>query len=105
MNYLKKYLQQKSFSNLEKNDRSLSNLSKYLYNTCGYPIYNGGNIEYFENGEKKFEKILEDLKNAKDYIFIEYFIIDRGYMWDSILEILKQKAKDGVEIRVMYDGM
>lgn len=100
-----KYLQQKSFSNLEKNDRSLSNLSKYLYNTCGYPIYNGGNIEYFENGEKKFEKILEDLKNAKDYIFIEYFIIDRGYMWDSILEILKQKAKDGVEIRVMYDGM
>ena len=36
---------------------------------------------------------------------MEYFIIDRGYMWDSILEVLKQKAAEGVEVRVMYDGM
>ena len=100
-----KYLQQKLNINLEKNERSLCNLSKYLYNTCGYPIYNSDNIIYFENGEKKFQTLLKDLKNAKSYIFIEYFIIDKGYMWDTILNILKQKVKEGVEVRVMYDGM
>ena len=101
----KKYLQQKEIFDLEANDKGFSNISKYLYNTCGYPVYKGDKIKYFENGEKKFHSILEDLNNAKNYIFIEYFIIDKGYMWDSILEILKKKVQEGVEVRVMYDGM
>ena len=52
-----------------------------------------------------FEQLMEEIKSAKHFIFMEYFIIDRGYMWDSILEVLKQKAAEGVEVRVMYDGM
>ncbi len=52
-----------------------------------------------------FEQLMEELKAAKHFIFMEYFIIDRGYMWDSILEVLRQKAEEGVEVRVMYDGM
>lgn len=52
-----------------------------------------------------FEQLMEELKAAKHFIFMEYFIIDRGYMWDSILEVLRQKAAEGVEVRVMYDGM
>ena len=52
-----------------------------------------------------FEQLMEELKAAKHFIFMEYFIIDRGYMWDSILEVLRKKAAEGVEVRVMYDGM
>ncbi len=103
----KKYLLQDTdiCSNIESNEVAFNNLSKYLYKTCGYPVYKSEEIKYFKNGEKKLEALLQDLKEAKKYIFIEYFIIGNGYMWDSILEVLKQKAKEGVEIRVMYDGL
>ena len=49
--------------------------------------------------------LLEELKKAERYIFMEYFIVEKGEMWDSILEILKEKAAAGVEVRFMYDGM
>ena len=49
--------------------------------------------------------MLMDLKKAKRFIFIEFFIIERGTMWDSILEVLRQKAAEGVEIRLMYDDV
>lgn len=95
----------KIIEKLEKENNSLNNLSKYLYNTCYYPIYNAYNIKYFSNGQSKFEDLINELKRAKKYIFLEYFIIEKGYMWNTILEILKQKVKEGVEVRVMYDGM
>ena len=56
-------------------------------------------------GKRNSEALLEELKKAEKFIFLEYFIIDEGYMWGSILQILAQKAKLGVEVRVMYDGM
>lgn len=49
--------------------------------------------------------LLEELRKAERYIFMEYFIVEKGEMWDSILEILKEKAAAGVEVRFMYDGM
>ena len=48
--------------------------------------------------------MLKVLENAKRYIFLEYFIIEEGQMWDSILKILERKVKEGVEVRVLYDG-
>ena len=48
--------------------------------------------EYLSLGEKKFEKLKEELKKAKHYIFLEYFIINEGIMWDSILDILLEKS-------------
>ncbi|MCR4879431.1 MAG: phosphatidylserine/phosphatidylglycerophosphate/cardiolipin synthase family protein, partial [Bacilli bacterium] len=49
--------------------------------------------------------MLEKLKSAKHYIFMEYFIIDPGKFWDSILEVLLQKVKEGVEVRLIYDDL
>ena len=46
--------------------------------------------------------LLEELRKAERYIFMEYFIVEKGEMWDSILEILKEKAAAGVEVRFMY---
>ena len=74
-------------------------------NSNGFIIYENTKQEYFPLGENKYVKLLEDLKKAKHFIFLEYFIISKGEMWNSILEILKEKVKSGVEVRVMYDGM
>ena len=74
-------------------------------NSNGFIIYENTKQEYFPLGEDKYVKLLEDLKKAKHFIFLEYFIISKGEMWNSILEILKEKVKSGVEVRVMYDGM
>ena len=64
-----------------------------------------GYIEYFKVGEEYFDSLVKNLKEAKEYIFLEYFILKEGYMWDSILEILKQKVKEGVEVRFLYDDV
>ena len=81
------------------------NLAKYMNNTAKLPIYKGADIEYFEVGEAKFNKLIEELKKAEKYIFMEYFIIAKSKMWNTIVEILEEKVKSGVEVRVMYDGM
>ncbi|MCD8004753.1 MAG: cardiolipin synthase [Oscillospiraceae bacterium] len=69
------------------------------------PAYERAQVEYFPLGEDQFASMLERLRTAKKYIFVEYFIIEPGRMWDSILEILKEKVLQGVEVRVLYDDM
>ena len=56
-------------------------------------------------GEVKFERMVQELKKAKRYIFMEYFIIQEGTMWNTILDVLEEKAKEGVDVRVIYDDM
>ncbi len=76
-----------------------------LQTFSGFPVYDGTKTEFFGSGEETFAALLADLKKAEKYIFLEYFIVEAGYMWDSILEILEEKAKQGVEVRFMYDDM
>lgn len=64
----------------------------------------GSEVTYYPLGELKWAAMLEELKKAEKFIFMEYFIIDEGTMWGQILQILKEKAEQGVEVRVMYDG-
>lgn len=80
-------------------------LCRYVNNTGCFPIYTNTETEFLASGEEKFSSVLEELEKAEKFIFMEYFIIDEGYMWGKILEMLKKKASQGVEIRVMYDGM
>lgn len=77
---------------------------KYLYEEGRFPVYDGCGLEYFPLGEDKFDELVRQLQRAEKFIFMEYFIIARGEMWDQILSILKQKVKEGVEVRLMYDG-
>lgn len=77
----------------------------YLHKFAGFPVYQNTQTKYLSPGEEKFKYLLEKLQGAKKYIFLEYFIIHEGIMWNSILKILKEKVKDGVEVRVMYDDM
>ncbi len=80
-------------------------LGRYLQHSTQHPLYGDTVAEYLSPGEVKHATMLEELKKARHYIFLEYFILNRGVMWDSILEILKEKAAAGVDVRVMYDDM
>ena len=91
--------------NLEKEDFQVAGQAKYIDRYGGYPIYQNSDAQYYPSGEAMFEELLEDLKKAKHYIFMEFFIVARGYMWDTILEILKERVDDGVEVRFMYDDV
>lgn len=78
---------------------------RYLESCAGFPVYDGSSAFYLSPGEKKFKRLTEELKKAERYIFLEYFIVQEGIMWDTILDILKEKAKAGVTVRLMYDDM
>lgn len=82
-----------------------ANLSYYLSHQLGFPTYRNTEVKYFPLGEYKFKYLVAELRKAKRFIFMEYFIVEEGYMWGTILEILKEKAEEGVEVRFMYDGM
>jgi len=77
--------------------------SKYIQDYAYYPPYCNSFSEYLSIGELKFERLKTELKKAEKFIFLEYFIIEEGVMWNSILDILKQKAEEGVDVRVIYD--
>lgn len=96
---------QKITEALWESKSSNAQLSYYLSHQLGFPTYRNTETEYFPLGEDKFASMVRELEKAKKFIFMEYFIVEEGKMWDTILEILKRKAQEGVEVRFMYDGM
>ena len=80
-------------------------LFRYLNLSGCFPLYRHTQATYYPLGEQKFTAMMEELRKAEKYIFMEYFIIGEGLMWGSILKVLAEKAAQGVEVRVMYDGM
>ncbi len=61
--------------------------------------------KYYSQGEAMCRDLINDLKNARKFIFMEYFIIEEGKLWNEILEVLKEKASQGIEVRVVYDDI
>lgn len=90
---------------LGSNKPSNANLAYYMSHQIGFPVYRNTEVTYFPVGEDKFDALVGELECAENFIFMEYFIVEKGYMWDTILEILTRKAAEGVEVRFMYDGM
>lgn len=78
---------------------------RYLQNHVGFPVYTNTSTQFFSPGEAMFAALLPELEKAEHYIFLEFFIVHEGIMWNSILEILKRKAKQGVTVRMIYDDM
>lgn len=90
---------------LESEDKSIANQAKYTNQYAVAPVYKNTLTEYLSPGEKYFEKLVEELEKAEKYIFMEYFIIHEGKMWDAILEVLERKVKEGVDVRMLYDDV
>ena len=86
-------------------DPQMNKQSLYLRDYAGFPVYRSTGTCYFPEGEKLYRSMMEALLDAKRFIFLEYFIIDNGQMWQSILDILEQKAKEGLDVRVVYDDV
>ena len=68
-------------------------------------VYDGTASQYFPLGEEMFEAMLDDLRSAKKFIFLEFYIIDPGLMWNRVLEILVDKVQQGVEVKLFYDDI
>lgn len=96
---------EETFRSAEIVSSGADDLCRYLNKTGCYPIFRNTAVKYFPTGEDKFDALIAELEKAEHFIFMEYFIIDEGYMWGRILSILEKKAEQGVEVRVMYDGM
>ena len=78
---------------------------RYLEDFAGFPLYKNTETKYLSPGEEMFKALLAELSRAEHYIFLEYFIIQEGLMWDSVLNILKEKAANGVTVRIIYDDI
>ena len=81
------------------------NQSRYLEQYAHCPLYTNTWTRYFPLGDLAFQPMLEELRRAERYIFLEYFIIEPGIFWDAILEVLEEKARQGVDVRVIYDDV
>lgn len=90
---------------LRQTDISVYNQSKYINDWAGFPVYRNTSTKYYKCGEEMFPDMIEELKKAEHFIFLEYFIIEEGYMFRQIQDILEQKVKDGVEVRLIYDDV
>ena len=88
-----------------KKTPDLEPLSNYLARVSGGGIYDRTSVEYFSLGDFAYPRIIEELKKAKHYIYLEFFIYNPGFFWDSVLEILKEKAAQGVDVRLLYDDL
>lgn len=78
---------------------------KYINSTTQLGIHTNSKVTYYKCGEEFFPALLDGLRQAKEFIFIEFFIISDGKEWSAVQEILEQKVKEGVNVRVLYDDM
>lgn len=76
---------------------------RYLSSHAGFPLYRNTGFDYYGLGDTGYPVLLEELRKAERFIFLEYFIVEEGVMWDGILDILREKAAAGLDVRVMYD--
>ena len=90
---------------LEQDGSGTDDIGTYLKLSGSFPIYRNAETVYFPEGEDAFAALLEELRKAEHYIFLEFFLIEEGYMWSEVLKILIEKAQAGVDVRVLYDGL
>lgn len=81
------------------------NQINYMTKTAGYPVYQNTVTEFLTPGEEFFPRFIAELEKARKFIFLEFFILADGYMWETTLEILKRKAAAGVDVRLIYDDI
>ncbi len=94
-----------ALAQLGRENENAAGQSRYIAQASGFPVCRNTRVTYFPQGEDKLKRLVEELKKAEKYIFMEYFIISQGRIWDEILAVLEEKARAGVEVRVIYDDI
>lgn len=95
----------KLFKELKEENPVAAAQVKMLCDIAETHLFTNTKQEYFPLGEDMHRRMLADLEAAEKFIYMEYFIIEEGIFWNSILDILKRKASEGVEIKVLYDDI
>lgn len=95
----------KIMTNLSNYDKHITMQSNYIYNTSKCPVYQNSSSIYIKDGKKYFDMLFDDIKNAKEYIFLEYFIISKGQILTELISLLKQKVKEKVDVYLIYDDI
>lgn len=95
----------KTREEMEATDLGAAIQSAYIRDYAGYPVHRKTTTKYYAVGDDMFLDMLEDLKKAEHFIFLEYFIIREGRMWNQMLDVLEEKVKQGVDVRLIYDDM
>ena len=91
---------------LQETDKSAYGIiNALLHMDSNAEVYDQTDSQFFASGEEMWQQMLEDLKRAEKFIFLEYYIVEEGLMWDSMLEILEEKAAQGVEVKMLYDDI
>ena len=80
-------------------------LIRYLDAVPNYPVYGNTETEYYSDGADFRDALLSAIRGAQRYVFLEYFIISEGSFWDSVLDVLTERAANGVDVRVIYDDL
>lgn len=92
-----------AYGELSRENPRMAQLFRYIQNTTGFPVYANEEAQYYPLGDELFPAMLDALEKAERFIFVEYFIVKPGVMWDSMVEIMARKAAQGVTVRVLYD--
>ena len=93
------------FSKLHKENKNVYGQAKMLCDLADTHLFTKVKLTYFKGGKEMMQSLIEDLKGAEKFIFLEFFIIECGVFWNSILDILEEKVKAGVEVKVVYDDI
>lgn len=93
------------YRRLEENNQAVANQSRYLVSYAATPVWDHTATTYYADGLPYWETLLADLEKAERFVFLEYFILAEGSMWNAVLEILERKVKEGVEVRLIYDDV
>lgn len=94
-----------TISEISKISGEVAKQCRYVCNTSKCPPYSETYSKYFKSGEDLIDTLIEKLETAEKYIFLEYFIIGKGEMWDRIYTVLRKKVEEGVDVRVIYDDI
>jgi len=95
---------QENRDRLREENPHMGQLAFYLEHCDNSPVYGNTQMKYYPLGDNQFVDMVEEMEKAQKYIFMEFFIVHEGRMLEVILDILKKKAQQGVEVRFMYDG-
>ena len=91
---------------IQKTDKSAYGIiNALLHMDSNAEVYDQTDSQFFSNGEEMWQQMLKDLKRAKKFIFLEYYIVEEGLMWNRMLEVLEEKAAQGVEVKMLYDDI
>ncbi len=105
-NYIKSTFDNQENKNTEelKNNKS-KKISDLIYNNTGIPLDVNNDLTILKNGKETFESIFEAIKNAKEFIHLQYYIIEEGKILSELIALLKEKRKENVEVKILYDAI